>query len=438
MILRPYQDKAIRWLRRAVKEGARAPLLVCPTGGGKTAMGAHVAAGHVAKGGRVLWLAHRRELVHQAAGTLERVGLEVGHAGLKASAPVQVASVQTLLARGEAPAASLVVYDEAHHFAADDWGRLAKAYGTSIRIGLTATPERGDGKGLGDIFDRLIVVAQIKELVDLGALVPCDVYRPSSLLKAGSIVQAPVDAYEGKGGGHALVFAPNTKAAKEYVEDFRKRGHSAAMVEASTPDDERDSAIDGFRTGRVKVLVNVMVLTEGFDATIADTCILARGCGSAGLYLQMVGRVLRAHPGKTRAKLLDLRGISHLLGEPDEERIYSLDGRGIGRASNAAAERFCRVCGAVLDSTPGTPCEQCGTQAKPLEVPTVTGGALEKFAAMRALPDDKRVAWLSKQIGVMRSKGYKEGWLRFRYKSVFGYMPPADVWARAHQEAKGS
>src|SRR6185295_11926979 len=108
-----------------------------------------VARGHIAKGGRVLWLAHRRELVQQAASTLERLGLDVGHSGLKASSPVQVASVQTLLARGEAPAASLVVYDEAHHFAAEDWGRLATAYAGAIRIGLTATPERGDGRGLG-------------------------------------------------------------------------------------------------------------------------------------------------------------------------------------------------------------------------------------------------------------------------------------------------
>ncbi len=411
-------------------------------------MGAHVAAGHVAKGGRVLWLAHRRELVKQAAETLERSGLEVGHAGLRAGAPVQVASVQTLLARGEAPAASLVVYDEAHHFAADDWGRLSKAYAHAIRVGLTATPERGDGKGLGEIttstgdtftaFDRLIVVAQIKELVALGALVSCEVYRPASLLKAGSIVQSPIDAYEAKSpGGHALVFAPNTRAAAEYVADFRKRGHSSSMVEATTPADERDSAIDGFRAGRVKVLVNVMVLTEGFDATIADTCILARGCGSAGLYLQMVGRVLRAHPGKTVARLLDLRGISHLLGDPDEERVYSLEGRGIGRAGSNAAERFCRVCGAVLEATPGTPCEQCGTPAKELEVPKVTGGELEKFTRFQSDAIPVRVERLSRWYVDAGKKGHKPASKHFVFRAVYKHLPTREIKSQAMRRAVG-
>ena len=167
--------------------GRRKVLIVMPTGGGKTCTAAEACRQHVnAEGGRVLWVAHRRELIKQGRDTLERYGLRVGAFGLNSAAPVQVESIQSLVhpKRREVPPATLVVADEAHHLLAEEWRKLAEMYKECLLIGLTATPERGDGQPLGDIFDALVVAAQMSQLIAMHeqdptvGLVPCDVKRP--------------------------------------------------------------------------------------------------------------------------------------------------------------------------------------------------------------------------------------------------------------------
>jgi superfamily II DNA or RNA helicase len=174
-----------------------------------------------------------------------------------------------------------------------------------------------------------------------------------------------------------------------------------------------------------------MVLTEGWDCPPADVCILARGCGSVGLMLQMCGRVMRPCEGKRGALVIDLRGITHTLGDPDEERIFSLDGDGIARKGTHMGERFCKRCQALMPDVGA--CLECGKMPEELRTPEATGDELAKFASMRALSPDKKIAWLAKQVGVMRAKSYKRGWLIWRYKSVFKHHPTSEMIAQAER-----
>lgn len=437
MNLRPYQEEAIARVRASMLAGNRRVVLVMPTGAGKTRTCAEIVHRYEAAGKRALWLAHRAELVDQTAATLARLGLIVGARCAGATtppnpfAPVQVASVQTLLARNERPDADIVIADEAHHFAeaAENWAALLDSYPRARILGATATPERGDGSGLG-CFDALVVGSTVRQLTDAGYLVPCEVMRPDTPKAPGELAQNPVDAYmEHAAGRRAIVFARSVPLADEYAQEFSMRGVVARAISAETPWAERRLYLEAFARGDIRVLVNVYVLTEGFDDPGVSCCILARGCGSAGMYLQMVGRILRPAPGKADAVLLDLRGASHEHGRPDDEREYSLAGRGIRlRDPNS----YCPVCGAAR--TPPDPCEACGfaPSGEDLAKPDhITGDPLVKYAAKRAEDDDKRVATLARWISLARAKGYKDGWWKKRYEVVYGQWPTGDLIAAA-------
>lgn len=420
----PHQVRARADLLSVWRSGARRALVVCPTGGGKTRLGATVArdylAQHVERGGRVSWLAHRTELVDQAVGTLGRLGLEVGHSGWKPEAPVQVATVQTLLARGSVPPGTLVVADEAHHFAEDnDWSRVLLAYreaGARI-LGLTATPERGDGNGLAHMFERMIVAAQIKELIAGGFLVPCIVHAPrGGKLKPTQLVREPVEAYAEKTpDGRAIVFAPHEKAAHDYARAFRAAGVRTAVVLGRTPWNEREAALRALADGSIRVVCNVFVLTEGFDCPPVNTVIIARGCQSAGTFIQMTGRGARAwcprHEAgrlpdgtacscpdrKNEYHLLDLRGVTYDHGAPDEDRVFSLDGRAIRRRAQLGGA-LCALCKEPLPDG-CTKCPNCAKERDPQTTPKGIGGTLERYAGLEKAGPKKRAAVLA---GILR------------------------------------
>ena len=300
-------------------------------------------------------------------------------------------------------------------------------------VGLTATPERGDGCGLSACFDGIVVGATIKQLTDGGYLVPCEVLRPDKPLAPGEIAQNPVDAYVTHATGRqAVVFARSVALAESYSQEFAMRGIKAHAISAETPWPERRLWISAFRRGSVRVLVNVYVLTEGFDAPEASCCILARGCGSAGMYLQMVGRVLRPAPGKKDAVLIDLRGVSHEHGRPDDDRDFGLDGRGIRLKD---ANSYCPVCGAPR--TPPDPCESCGYApsgedgSKP---DRVVGMELKPYQRFREVDDNsKRAERLARWIADARVRGFKDGWWRAKYNAVYGVYPNAGVISEARK-----
>jgi DNA repair protein RadD len=436
---RPYQVRAKGAVREAMRGGARSVCLVSPTGSGKTVMLADMVRDHLARAdaNRANWCAHRIELERQAADTLRAMGLEVGCRGEGRRARVQVVGTQRAVMAGELPDSTLTVLDEAHHYASDRWSELAlAARRTGWMLGGTATPERGDGRGLHHLFDALVTAAQPRELMAEGHLVPCEVLRPRRVLKPDEIAQRPVDAYRQHSDGlRVIVFAPHVKASEEYAAEFRAAGVMCETVADDTPAYLRKRRLDQFAEGRIRVLVNCYVLTEGYDCPALDGVIIARGCGTPGMFIQIAGRALRTSPGKVRGLVLDLRGVSHMHGTPDEDRTYSLDGIGIRRAADAGV-RFCEQCGATLGDTGVCPqCSRAGTKA--LVTPHATGDELERFAAKRQESQDKRVSTLARWLVAGRAKGWKDSASFFRFRAVYGYWPAQSVIAEAERKVKG-
>lgn len=426
LALRPYQVNTVDGIRAEVAAGARSVCVVMPTGAGKTRTLGEIVRRTVAKGNRALWLAHRGELVDQAVCALRDIGIRAGAISASAAstpqpyAPVQVATIQTLLARNLRPEAAVIVADEAHHYVAETWHPLLKDYPKAIILGPTATPERGDGRGLGDLFTGLVVGARVKELVDGGFLVPASLIRPERKLQPSQIAQRPVDAYlQHARGRRAIVFAPRVPLAKEHARQFEEAGFKAAVVTGNTPWLERRKAFDDLRAGKIHALCNVYVATEGFDVVELDCVILARTFGTAGQYLQCVGRALRPAPGKKDALIIDLTGTSFDHGHPCDDRVYSLEGKGISEPSEEIpTESYCRVCNAVLPD-PSEPCPECGTPPREV-VQVVVGERLVPYAWMRSLPQEKKNQILQKWIEIGRAKGYKPGWAYHRARAVFG------------------
>ena len=412
--LRPYQTHALDVARAHVVDGKQRILLCMPTGTGKTRTAVEACLGHVKLGGVPMFVAPRRELVSQATRALEAAGLWPGH-------DVFVRTIQELTGKGAIiPPATMVVLDEARHYVADEWGQLAKALPNALYLGLDATPERGDGKGLGGLFDVLVEAISVREAIDQGYLVPCEVLRPAEPLGPRELAQDPFDIYFAKAEGtSAVVFCHSVTAARELSARFCARGVWAAAVWGDMPVAERDDALDRFADGRLKVLTNMHLLTEGWDAPITETIILARGFPTAGGLLQAAGRGLRPHPGKTRCLLIDLSGCTHLHGEPDEPRTWHLEGRAARRAADGENARFCPICGGVVLTAECEACGYAGAEMKKRK-PRILGLPCERFARQREMPEEKQVAALASYMRVARMKGYREGWALKCWSHKFG------------------
>lgn len=425
--LYPFQIRARREVYAAIRAGRKAILLVSPAGSGKSTMASAIAADAVSRGKRVVWFAHRDELIDQGRDTLADFGVRSG---------VTLMTYQTATARGEAPEADLAIFDEAHHLSEDnDWARVRQAYEGKTCLGLTATPERADGCAL-EGFDHLVTAALYSELLALNAehptkgIVPCRILRAPRTLKGKEILQRPVDSYlENAPGSVGVVFGASVKACDGFVDDFKAAGVPAAVVRDGMGKQARRDVLASWRAGRVRVVCNVAILTEGFDFPGISTVILARGCGSPGLYIQMTARGLRPAQGKREMLLLDLAGVSWQegFGPPTADRVYSLDGAGIRLAGAAPAEPFCRTC-----AQPSSEC-QCPKDPE-TGLPIVVGGQLEPWReAMRAEPPSKQAQRLAKWLREAKEKGHKPGAALFKFKAVFGRFPDAGLRAVAER-----
>lgn len=425
MLLRPYQRRAVEGVTGAWRRGVRRVLLVSPTGSGKTRMGQELVQRVVTYGHRVLWIAHRDELIVQARDRLaEGLGVDVGviAAGYpEPTAPLVVSSVQTLAARGRRPAARLVVLDEAHHYVADTWGAVAKHYGQAAVLGLTATPERSDGRPLGDLFDEMVVAASYSELLEAGHLVPCRVFRPNGALQGG-LARDPVGAYLAHGeGGSAFFFCPTVKDAHATSALLTAMGVPADVIDQGTPAEARRATLAAFRNGAVKAICNVFTMTEGVDVPDARVCVLARGVGHVSPYLQMVGRILRPAPGKDTGILIDLPGASYDHGLPTADREYSLTD-GIRLTAGPGALRVCVACGMTFPS--GPTCPRCGQVLKEDRRPLrIYNRELAEVFAGSDTPADAKRSELDRLLAEREKRGWAIGFVITEYQKMFGERP---------------
>jgi DNA repair protein RadD len=428
--LRDYQRLALERARHLVREqGRRAVLLCMPTGTGKTRTAVEACWGHAQQGGRPLFVAPRRELVQQARKALADRGMHLAW----------VRTIQELTRPGaEIPPATMVVLDEARHYVADAWSELRERLPSALFLGLDATPERGDGRGLGGMFDALVEAITVKDAIAQGFLVPAVTLRPEKSLGPHELAQDPIDAYcEHTPGSSAVVFASTVNQAIQYACRFRERGVSAAAVFGEMGDAARDAALADYARGDVKVLTNAYLLTEGWDAPRTETIIIARSFGTAGGYLQAVGRGLRPSPdtGKSGCTILDLRGVSHDHGDPDEHRTWHLEGRAARRACDDENIRFCPVCGSPVI---GEQCEVCGHAGEMRHrPPRVLGLPIQRFARVRQDDDDARAVRLGKWLAQAKSRGWKEGQALHRFKAAYGDWPSRALVSRARSLASG-
>lgn len=384
MQLREYQERAIDGLRQSYARGHRAPCLVLPTGGGKTVVASAIIRSAVARGRRVLFLAHRQELIAQSVAKLEAAGitdLRVIQAASdlgNRSAPVAVASIPTLTRWETMPEADLVVFDECHHTVARTWASIANNYRSALLLGMTATPQRADKKPLGDVFDDLVIGSSVAELTEMGHLVPCRIWSPPvGVLESGELAVSPVQAYREHGRGErAVIFCVNKDHAHRVAEEMTAAGVPTGVVHGSLASKERKDTLTRLKSGELRAVANVYVLTEGWDEPLVSVCILAKRPDAVSTYLQMIGRVLRPAPGKDEARLLDLCGASHEHGPAEMARTYSLDGEGIGKVDRDKI-RQCPSCGGVFVAGPRA-CPMCGTEMprKDRHDPAVVGVGL--------------------------------------------------------------
>jgi ATP-dependent helicase IRC3 len=341
--LRPYQEDALTAIERAQARGITRPLLVLPTGSGKTVIFAHLLR---RRPGRALVLGHRDELLWQAADKLAVVAPSATIGVVKArldavDAHVVLASVQTLsrerrLSRLRADFDVLIV-DEAHHACAQTYRRTleylgAFADGGPLTLGVTATPERSDKAVLGEIWQEIVYHKSLLEMIIAGYLVDlCALqvmlavdyqqlhirrgdFIESELERVLLSVRAPTQvaqAYlEYAAGRKAVVFTPTVYLAHAMVEAFTAVGVAAEALDGTTPLAARRAMVQRLHTGATQVVANCGVLTEGFDEPSIDCIIMARPTRSRPLYVQCIGRGTRPYPGKRECLILDLVGAT--------------------------------------------------------------------------------------------------------------------------------
>jgi len=445
--LRPYQQRDIDLIRAELKAGRRRVLYQLPTGGGKTVSTSFMLGNAERRGIPGLFIVHRQELLLQASRTLTACGIAHGLIAPGHSEPgdrVQVATVQTLVRRlGRLPKPGLIVFDEAHHCAAGQWRQVAEAYADARMVGVTATPERLDGRGLGDMFESMVRGLTVAELMATGFLCEYAIYAPpTGIDMAGVRTQAgdfsrgdlaravdrptitgdAVDHYRRLAPGRrAIAFCVSVEHSRHVAEQFRAAGIRAAHVDGGTDRREREATMAAFARGDIQVLTNCDLISEGFDVPAVGCVILLRPTKSLALYLQQIGRGLRPEPGKDRLVILDHAGNVMRHGMPDDDRDWTLEGvvRRRGAAGGGIAMRQCPSCYAVHTSARQCPGCGAGVTAAKRAVETV-GGELRRIdGARKKEPSEfkRRLATcntLDDLVAMGRDRGMAnpEGWAR--------------------------
>lgn len=460
MKLRSYQEGALCKARQSMQQGHQRPLLMAPTGAGKTAIAIALIKLALAKGKRVLFTVDRLQLINQTSEVFYKAGLDHGIIqgfGWRENtrAPLQLASVQTLIRRDHHKLMDfdLIINDEAHVVYKGMTDRMNTKWKDTKVLGLSATPFT---KGLGLIYDDLIVVETTENLINEGYLCDFDAWGASEIdLKGvrtlageynqkqlgekvnktkiiGDIVKTWFDKGENR---QTLCFAVNVAHSKAIVAEFIAKGVPAEHMDSHTDEDERELILKRYESGETKILSNCGITTKGFDSPNTSCLILGRPTKSLMLHIQMLGRVLRMGEDRSKAIILDHGGNIGRLGFPtDELPQYLCNGElevktdskdGEEKEEKETLPTNCEKCNHL--STEFV-CPSCGHV--PIRSPNIESTD-EKLKKLKRKGQDMAVSdkhrWFGELLGHARSKGFQDGWASHKYKEKFGVFPHKKV-----------
>ena len=395
--LRPYQLDMVERTRSEYRRGFRAPIDVLSTGGGKSVIAAYMAYGAYEKGRQTWFLAHRTELVAQLRRTVERAGVPCGVVGDDyKDQPCLIGNIHSVVNRlGELPKPGFIFADEAHRCPGATFSRILEHNRLAHLLGLSATPQRLDGRGLSEHFDCLVHGPSMKQLIKDGYLKQPIYFAPKNLVDAASLKRTAGD-YDKQGlealmdkpsvtgdavqnycqramGRTALAFCVTVKHAEAVAEAFTRAGVPSESVDGSLSSEERKARLTRLALGETKVLTSCELLGEGFDLEsavdvktredcVVSAAILLRPTQSLTLCLQQIGRSIR--PGSfPNSIILDHAGNVFRHGFAEDDREWSLEGRPRGTKQEPTLEvHRCAQCYAAFQ---GSECPQCGASRAP-------------------------------------------------------------------------
>ena len=437
MPLRPYQNDLVEDVRSAWHEGYRAPCIVLGCGGGKSCIVAEIARRTTFNGKRVLFLVHRKELVDQITATFAQWGVLMDLC--------LVGMVQTITRRlKKIPKPALIITDENHHSLAASYKRIYEHFSDVPRVGVTATPVRLNGDGLGDVNDKLIIGKSTKWLIANGFLAPYDYYAPSVAdltglhTRRGEYVQSDIDkamiqnkvfgdviAYYRKlaNGKKAICYCASIKHSKATAAAFCDAGIRAAHIDGDTPKKERDRIISDFRKGEITILCNVDLISEGFDVPDCECSILLRPTHSLTLYIQQSMRCMRYRKDK-RAIIIDHVGNYARHGMPDDDREWTLAKKEKRSLVKEEKEKSTQVCMCpecfftfARENSENGCCPHCGAPL-PKRTRKLTSDEdaelirIEGFKLDFDTPDDCHT--YDELLSYAKCRGYKPGWAYYQ------------------------
>ena len=436
--LHPYQKKLVRQTRQELANGKNSVLIQSPAGSGKSVIIAEIARLTVSKGGYVMFMVHRKELVEQITNSFKENNVDLSHCTI-----MTVGKIKNRLDR--LPKPSLIITDETHHSLAKTYRDIYKYYPDVPRIGFTATPWRMNGKGFHDVYDSMVMGPSVSWLINHKYLAPYKYYSVKLVdvekLKKSStgdytnksmddaigktIFGDVVNTYKTKANGEqAIVYAHSVEYSKITADSFNEVGIKAAHADAKTSPTQREQIMRDFKTGKIKVLCNVDLISEGFNVPDCSTVILLRPTASLVLFIQQSMRSMRYKTGKT-STIIDHVANYTRFGLPDSPRDWTLEDRDKkkkGRKDDAPAIKTCEKCFRVVPGNCSI-CPFCGFEfevaqtkiqenknAKIEEIRfKITANYLvtKKPSELHSYQELKDYAKL---------KGYKNGWIYFQAK----------------------
>lgn len=396
-------------------------------------------------GRNALILVHRRELVTQTSATLAKFG--VSHGVIQPGAPakpdelIQIAMVQTVVRRlDKIKTPDLIIVDEAHHAVSNTYKNIITACEKAVVVGFTATPIRLDGKGLRDYFGEIVLGPSVEWLMTEGHLVRPTYYAPPSMFSLAGVKTQCGDYAKDQlaeamdkpkitgdvighyqricNGSRAVVFCVNISHAQHVCSSFNEAGIEAGIIHGGLHRDDRRQIVDDLTTGKIRVMVSVDVISEGFDLPAVEVAILLRPTKSLGLFLQQIGRVLRPSEGK-RAIILDHVGNLKMHGLAETERNWSLDG--VKKMKVSEVTIHVKTCPACYCLHPlSLTCPECGFlySVKPVKALESVAGELVEFrehVAPATLGECHSNADLK---AYAKARGYKHGWVWHQMKAL--------------------